>query len=825
MKFTTFLGTTIVMVLAGACGEPSAPSSVAGADSQPAAGPASAKTGDTTEDLVIWYDAPAADWETEGLPVGNGAMGAMVTGGVAEERLQFNEKTLWTGGPGSTTEGGAGPDNPYTYGRPAGSLAAELAAVQAELARQGSMTPEEVAGRLGIDPVGYGHYQSFGDLVLTHHDDDETAGVVSAYRRSLDLATGIASVTYTRAGIDYRRDYFASYPDNVIVMRVSAGEAGALNLSASLAFAENRSVQVDAGTDRLTARGTLDDNDLRYETAVATMVEDGDYVVDGDVIRIEGATEAWFVIAAGTDYAPVYPAYRGEDPGAEVQARIDAALAKGGAAILRDHLADFTNLMEAMTLDLGGTRPAMPTDQVRASYRDLGDAERRWLEQVYFQYGRYLLVSSSRPGSLPANLQGVWNNSMYPPWNADYHVNINLQMNYWPAEVTNLSPMAMPLFDFVDSLVPSGEVSAAQIAGADGWMVSLNSNIYGFTGLISWPTAFWQPEAGAWLTRHYYEHYEFTGDETFLRERAWPVMKGQGEFWLDMLVEDARDGRLVVSPSYSPEQGDFTIGAAMSQQIVYDLFTHILEAAEILGQPDPDFVARIAAARDRLDPGLRIGSWGQLQEWKEDLDDPENDHRHVSHLYALHPGDAIIPGETPELAAAARTTLDGRGDGGTGWSKAWKVNFWARLHDGDRAYKLLGEQLVHSTMPNLLDTHPPFQIDGNFGATAGIAEMLIQSHGEAIVILPALPSAWLKGSAKGLRVRGAATVDIDWSDGMATSVGLTSDEGGLYQLMIAGDCNSSVTGEVVADDGADSGVLTVSLDAGEAAVITCAQDR
>nr|GGH92421.1 hypothetical protein GCM10011355_01880 [Aquisalinus luteolus] len=805
----------VAVCLAGGCGE----RPVDGAASDGRVDAATSQTAPQGEgDVTLWYDAPAQDWETQALPVGNGAMGAMVTGGIREEILQFNEKTLWTGGPGSTTEGGAGPDNPYSYGRPTDSLAGELAAVQADLAERGSMSPEEVAGRLGIDPVGYGHYQSFGDLVLSHGGIGED---LSDYRRSLDLSTGVASVTYTQGGIAFSRNYFASYPDGVIVVHLSASEPGALDLSASLALPENRSVQVEAGEDRLTARGALDDNGLRYETSVGVMISGGSHAVEGEAITVEGADEAWFVIAAGTDYAPFYPDYRGDDPAPDVQRRIDAALAKGGEALLRDHLADFTPLMNAMTLDLQGAAPDMPTGQVLAAYRDLDPAERRWLEQAYFQYGRYLLVSSSRPGSLPANLQGVWNNSMYPPWNADYHVNINLQMNYWPAEVTNLSSMAQPLFDYVDTLVPSGEVSARQIADADGWMISLNSNIYGFTGLISWPTAFWQPEAGAWLTRHYYEHYEFTGDEAFLRERAWPVMKGQGEFWLDMLVEDARDGSLVVSPSYSPEQGDFTAGAAMSQQIVYDLFTHILEASEILGQPDADFATRIEEARERLDPGLRIGSWGQLQEWKEDLDDPENDHRHVSQLYALHPGDAIVPGETPELAAAARATLDGRGDGGTGWSKAWKVNFWARLHDGNRAYKLLGEQLVHSTMPNLLDTHPPFQIDGNFGATAGIAEMLIQSHGAAIDILPSLPSAWEDGAAKGLRVRGAATVDIEWTGGLATRVSLTSDEGGDYSIRVTGECSiSSVSG---AGGENKNGLFSIPLGAGETALITCEQ--
>ncbi|MDT0268469.1 glycoside hydrolase N-terminal domain-containing protein [Streptomyces sp. DSM 44915] len=761
-------------------------------------------------ELTLWYARPARDWESETLPIGNGALGATIYGTVATERVQFNEKTLWTGGPGSPG---------YDFGNWPEPRPGALAEVRATLDARGRATPEEVAGRLGHPKTGYGAYQTFGELTVEFPQESDTPVEVDDYRRELSLAEAVARVSYRAGGVGYLREYFASHPAGVIVGRFSADRPGRVSFTLRHT-GPHPGTEVVAADGRLTVRGALADNGLVHEAQVQVLTEGGTRSATGNAVTVTGADAAWFVLSAGTDYADRHPKYRGADPHPKVTAAVDAAARQGHRALLAAHQADHRALFDRVRLDLGQRMPAgVPTDALLAGYGGGGPADRA-LEALTFAYGRYLLIASSRPGSLPANLQGVWNASTTPPWAGDYHVNINLQMNYWPAHSTNLAETTEPLHAFIHALRAPGRVSARRIFDARGWVVGNETNPFGFTGVHDWPTAFWFPEAGAWLARHLWEHYRYTRDADFLATSAYPVLREVAEFWLDNLHPDPRDGLLVVSPSYSPEHGDFTAGAAMSQQIVREAVGTALAAAEIL-DTDPELRAELAAVLERLDPGLRIGSWGQLQEWKADLDDQESRHRHVSHLYALHPGAQIVPGGPEALAAAV--SLTARGDGGTGWSKAWKINFWARLRDGDRAHTMLAQQLRDSTLPNLWDNHPPFQLDGNFGATAGIAEMLVQSQHDVVELLPALPGVWPAGSVSGLRAAGDLTVDLDWAAGRATRATLTAGRDGPVLVrggLVAAGCRVTDRDGGVAVRAVSADTVEIPAAAGRAYTLT-----
>jgi alpha-L-fucosidase 2 len=720
---------------------------------------------------LMWYDKPATDWEKEALPIGNGRMGVMVFGGATAERLQVAEKSLWTGGPGA--------DGGYDFGLPAESQVDLMKSIGRQLLDK-PLEPEAVAKQLGRKMHNYGDYQSFGDLHLELEPPAESAEVTD-YRRELDLDSGMAKVHFKQGGLGHRREYFVSHPDQVFMGRWYA--TGIQKIRVRYVVPDNRTAEIKVEPGRIRISGALKSNGLRYAVDLRVSSDCGRVTADGESVRVESDCPVVFTLATRTNYQMSWPNYRtADDPAAAAARDITAAARLQFNVAAKRHVDDHQALFRRVSLELVKPVSKLPTDRLRAQYGGGGDADRQ-LEQLYFQYGRYLLIGSSRDGSLPANLQGVWNHYATPPWNADYHVNINLQMNYWPAESANLAETTGPLFDFVQHLVAPGRQSAQKYFGANGWTLFLNTNAWGYVGPIDWPTAFWQPEASAWLAQHFHEHYLYSRDLAFLKSRAWPVMKGAAEFWLDALVEDPRDGRLVVTPSYSPEHGPFTAGAAMSQQIVADLFSRSAEAARLVG--DKAFAAKLDAAIAKLDPGLRVGSWGQIQEWKQDLDDAKSDHRHVSHLFALHPGRAIDTLKNDALAAAARTTLEARGDASTGWSRAWKINFWARLRDGDRAHRLLVGLIRDSTLPNLWDTHPPFQIDGNFGATAGIVEMLLQSHLGELQLLPALPKEWPRGSVSGLRARGNVTVAMDWDACGLTRVELQAGSDGPLTLRSA----------------------------------------
>ena len=542
---------------------------------------------------TIWFDEPLStagnhqrNWEQRALPIGNGALGAVVYGGVLDERIQLNEKTLWSGGPGA--QGG------YNYGNwtnDRGPETIDQARQLIESSPTGGVSPNTIANLLGQPKLNFGSYQTFGDLNLTMAG----IGAASDYRRQLDIGDSVVTTTFTADGVDYSREYFASAVDDVMVVRMSASRPGAIGFSAALALPGGRtSVSQTAEDGRLTTSGMLSNNGLRFESQLQ-VINDGGSVTNGTgTVGVTGADAVTLVFSAATDFAMDYANdYRsGVDPHDQVTAAVDAASDLSYKKLLQRHESDYRELFDRVELDLGGAElPDIPTDELLAAYRSTIDSESsRALEALYFKFGRYLLISSSRDGSLPANLQGVWNRVNNPPWDADYHVNINLQMNYWPAETTNLSELTEPLFDYVDSMVAPGTVTASEMYGADGWVVGNETNPYGFTGLHQWPSSFWQPDAAAWLAQHYWQHYLFTGDEQFLAERAYPMLKAVSEFWIDFLVEDT-DGTWVVTPSYSPEQGDFTAGASMSQQIVTEVLTSTAAAAELVGECDAGYLA------------------------------------------------------------------------------------------------------------------------------------------------------------------------------------------------------------------------------------------
>lgn len=749
-------------------------------------------SGLAAQGFVLKYDKPAKVWMNEALPIGNGYMGAMFFGGTVTDEVQISEESFWAGGPragkhykrGNKIEGWKHLDEVRALlkkGDKAG------AAALAERYFIGEITPTAAKDQFG----DFGGNQTFGSVMVTV---DATDTVYGNYRRSLDLENALGQVEYMMGGVGFRNTYFASYPARMVLMKYENEAPKGRDYVISFQTPHTVSFKL-AGKDVLAIKGKLASNGLPFEGKILVKT-DGKPVMKDGRYRVKNAKYVELYVSVATAYLNQYPEYIGNDYEAVNNRAMSLARNTDFDVLKQEHQKDFNALFGRVKIDLGHSEQEKLTTDKRQLQHSRG-AYDPGLEALYFQYGRYLLISSSRPGTMPAHLQGRWNHLLNAPWACDYHMNINLQMIYWPAEVTNLSECHQPLIEYIDKLREPGRVTAKEYFNARGWSVHTMNNAYGYTA-PGW-SFYWgyAPNSAAWLCRHLWEHFDYTRDESYLKETAWPIMKEVGEFWLDYLSEDT-DGTLVSSPSFSPEHGSIAVGAAIDQEIAWDLFTNLLAADEYVKEKS-GFIDSIRVARERLSP-LKIGRFGQLQEWKEDLDDPRNEHRHVSHLYALYPGNQISFATTPKLAEAARRSLVYRGEGGTGWSLAWKINFWARLLDGNQSYKMLRNILRPSvsqgtyynssgsgSYSNLLCAHPPFQIDGNMGAVSGIAELLLQSYTGDICLLPALPAAWPTGYVKGLKARGGYTVDIDWKDGLLKEVTVTASLPGTCLLKYKGE--------------------------------------
>lgn len=713
--------------------------------------------------IKLWYDHPATTWN-EALPVGNGRLGAMVFGGVQKERIQFNEETLWTGAPHDYVHEGA-----VNY----------LGEIR-QLLREGEQAKaHELAMKEFMSvPLRQKAYQPFGDIYLDFPGHDK----YSEYTRELDISRAICRTTYVVDEVRYTREIFSTYPGQVIVIQLDADKTGSLDFSISM-DSEHEGSKVSYSDGKLILDVEVKNGILRG-TAGIHVETDGDVSQEAGILSIQEASTATLRLSAASSYVSYQDA--GGDPLSKMEEYLVGSLSSSYENLKEKHIADYRKLFDRFSLDLGSNgRDSIPTDKRLLKFMDSPDDPS--LISLYTQYGRYLMISASRPGTQPSNLQGIWNKDLEPAWDSKYTTNINTEMNYWPAEISNLSECHEPLFKMLEECAETGKRTAAEHYGADGWVLHHNTDLWRGTAPINHSNhGIWVGGSG-WLSFHLWEHYLFTRDLDFLSKRAYPVMKGAATFYSQYLVEDPTTGWLISTPSNSPEIGGLVAGPTMDHQIIRSLFYACIEAAELLNT-DKDFAAELQEQVGKIAPN-QVGQYGQLQEWLEDVDDPENKHRHISHLWGMHPGKDINWESTPHLMEAARQSLIFRGDDGTGWSLAWKINFWARLHDGDHAYELIKMQFrpvsaqntsYHGgggSYPNLFDAHPPFQIDGNFGAPAGIIEMLIQSHLSTIDLLPALPSTFPSGEISGVCARGGFELSFSWEDGILQEVEVLSKAG------------------------------------------------